>query len=196
MNLSDLRALVRLRMRDTAAPYLFSDDEIDANLNEAQREACVRALLIEDDSVTQIDIVTTDKRYDLDPRIVDVIGISIGAALPRDFTDGWTLTETHLILDRFPTAADTLTLRAHLLPSSDMVSDSDEPEIRPVYHQPMADWAISLCYLAPDAETFDQQAADRYAARFTQSFGERPSALTRRNHRDKSAKAVAYNGGI
>jgi hypothetical protein len=47
MTLQELRSLVRRRMRDTGTPPLIDDDEIDANLNEAQREACVRALLIE-----------------------------------------------------------------------------------------------------------------------------------------------------
>jgi hypothetical protein len=58
MTLQELRSLVRRRMRDNGTPPLIDDDEIDANLNEAQREACVRALLIEDD----VDLdVTTDR---------------------------------------------------------------------------------------------------------------------------------------
>ena len=58
MNLSELRAKVRLRLRDTAKPYLVSDDEIDDSLNEAEREAAFRALLIRDktSALTQINI--------------------------------------------------------------------------------------------------------------------------------------------
>ena len=54
MKLFELRDLVRARTRDTVAPYFATDEEIDANLNEAQREACVRALLIEDEITLDI----------------------------------------------------------------------------------------------------------------------------------------------
>lgn len=191
MTLQELRSLVRRRMRDTGTPPLIDDDEIDANLNEAQREACVRALLIED-NVDQ-DVTTTDQRYKLAPEVIDVIGISTSAG--NQFCDAWTLTESHLELARLPTADDTLTLRCYMLPD-DMVDDSDEPQIRPVYHVQMADWAISRCYLLPDSELFDEQAAQRYEARFVQSFGERPNALTHRNRRSKPAKCIVNNGYI
>jgi hypothetical protein len=191
MTLQELRSLVRQRMRDNGNPPLVSDEEIDANLNEAQREACVRALLIEDD--VDLDVTTADLRYKLAPEVIDVIGISTSAG--NQFCDAWTLTETHLELARLPTADDTLTLRCYLLPD-DMVADADEPQIRPVYHVQMADWAISRCYLLPDSELFDEQAAQRYEARFVQSFGERPNALTHRNRRSKPAKCIVNNGYI
>jgi hypothetical protein len=191
MTLQELRSLVRRRMRDTGTPPLIDDDEIDANLNEAQREACVRALLIEDD--VDLDVTTTDLRYKLAPEVIDVIGISNERR--KAFCDDWTLTETHLELARLPTADDTLTLRCYLLPD-DMVADADEPQIRPVYHVQMADWAISRCYLLPDSDLFDEQASQRYEARFVQSFGERPNALTHRNRRSKPAKCIVNNGYI
>lgn len=196
MNLSELRDLVRQRTRDTIKPYFVTDEEIDTNLNEAEREACRRALLLEDFDSFTIELNTTDTRYELDPRVIDVISIKIGADSPRDFTDSWTLTETHLILDRVPATVDTLTLHCYRLPLEDMRSDSAEPEIRALYHSQMADWAISLSYLTPDAELFNPDAAARYEARFTQSFGERPSALTRRNQRSKYTRRVTYNGAI
>jgi len=178
-------------MRDTGIPHLIDSAEIDASLNEAQREACVRALLIEDDLF--LDIATTDTRYKLNPQIIDVIGITTSAG--NAFADEWTLTEGYLELARLPAADDTLTLRCYRLPV-DMVADSGEPEIRPVYHVQMADWAISLCYLLPDAEVFDEQASKRYEARFVQSFGERPNALTHRNRRSKPAQCIVNNGYI
>lgn len=191
MTLQELRSLVRRRMRDTGIPHLIDSVEIDASLNEAQREACVRALLIEDDLF--LDIATTDTRYKLNPQIIDVIGITTSAG--NTFAEEWTLTEGYLELARLPAADDTLTLRCYRLPV-DMVDDGDEPEIRPVYHVQMADWAISLCYLLPDAEVFDEQASKRYEARFVQSFGERPNALTHRNRRSKPAQCIVNNGYI
>ena len=196
MKLSELRALVRGRIRDTVKPYLVTDQEIDDNLNEAEREACERAQLIEDFDSFTIDLEPGVTRYSLDPRIIDVIDIIIGTEDQREFSDGWTLTETHLVLDRSPVSADTLTLHCYRLPKSPMKDANDTPEIRDTYHRNMADLAISLCYLIPDSELFNPQASERYAIRFTQSFGERPSALTRRNHRNKLPPVVAYNGAI
>ena len=196
MTLYELRKLVRTKTRDNRAPYFLSDDEIDANLNEAQREACARACLIEDTVATTIDITPSDTRYPLNPRIVDVIDITIGAETPKEYTGDWTLTEGHLLLADYPVADDTLTLHCYLLPSREMSEDDHVPEIRPVYHSPMADWAISLCYATPDAELFNPAAADRYARSFTLAFGERPSALTRKTQRSKAPRGVAYNGYI
>ena len=196
MKLYELRNLVRSRTRDTATPPLMSDSEIDANLNEAQREACIRALLLEDDVSATIDINTTDKRYALDPRVIDVIDISIGTDKPREYTEGWTLTDGYLELDQVPAAEDTLTLHCYLLPESNMEDDDDEPEIRPIHHEALADWAIHLYYLIPDADMFDGKAADRYLSRFTMAFGERPSALTLRNRRSKTTRCVLNNGYI
>lgn len=196
MTLSELRDFVRRRMRDTVKPYLAGDDEIDANLNEAEREACRRALLIEDAETFTVELNTTDTRYEIDPRIIDVIGIAIGTDTLTDYLESWTLTESHLVLERAPTQADVLTLHCYRLPLNDMSADGDTPEIRRVYHAQMAEWAISLCYLIPDAELFNPQAAEVHAARFAQSFGERPNALTRRNQRSKHARRVRYNGAI
>ena len=196
MNLSELRTLVRGRIRDTVKPYFVSDTEIDENLNEAEREACERAQLIEDYDSFTIDLEPGVTRYSLDSRIIDVIDIAIGTETAQNFTDGWTLTETHLVLERAPSSVDTLTLHCYRLPKDPMKSANDTPEIRETYHRNMADWAISLCYLIPDSELFNPQASERYAIRFTQSFGERPSALTRRNHRNKLPPVVAYNGAI
>ena len=139
MKLSELRALVRGRIRDTVKPYLVTDQEIDDNLNEAEREACERAQLIEDFDSFTIDLEPGVTRYSLDPRIIDVIDIIIGTEDQREFSDGWTLTETHLVLDRSPVSADTLTLHCYRLPKSPMKDANDTPEIRDTYHRNMAD---------------------------------------------------------
>ena len=193
MKLSDLSGLVRGRIRDTVKPYFVSDAEIYDNLNEAEREVCQRALLIEDHDTFTIDLEPGETRYPLDPRIIDVLDMTIGT---DRFSEDWTLTETHLVLARAPSSVATLTLHCYRLPMSDMKQPTDTPEIRETYHRNMTDWAISLCYLIPDSELFNPQAAERYAIRFTQSFGERPSALVRKNQRNKLPPVVAYNGAI
>ncbi len=194
MNLSELRDLARIRLRDTNTPPLWSDDEIDANLNEAEREACVRALLIEDwtSYITQIDVTTTEKEYEVSDLLIDVRWIEANDN-PGFHLSGWTLTEGLLAFDRFPSKDETMTLRCYRLPLKNMEDDDDKPEIRAMHHERMIDWALSLCYLTPDADGFDQAASDRYAARFTQSFGERFSALTQKNQRNKGPRTVAFN---
>ncbi|MCP5307518.1 MAG: hypothetical protein H6953_19080 [Chromatiaceae bacterium] len=195
MNLLQLRNLTRVRLKDTGNPPLWSDEFIDGQLNEAERETCSRANLIDDDSsaVTQIAVTTSSKRYAIDPVITDVIEIE-AALSPGVAVTGWTLTDTHLVFDRLPTQDDTLTLHCYRRPLIDMVDDTDEPEISARHHDRMVDWAVSLCYLVPDTDGHNPNAAAFYADRFTQSFGEAKSALTMRNHRDKAPKTVACNG--
>ena len=76
------------------------------------------------------------------------------------------------------------------------MGDSDAPEIRPTHHIKLADWALHRCYLIPDSELFNPDASARSLGAFIQSFGERPSALVRRNQRSKTPRRVAYNGAI
>ncbi len=54
MTLEQLRALYRTLARDSAAPYLASDADVDAFLNEAEDEAALRARLIHDDNTTAV----------------------------------------------------------------------------------------------------------------------------------------------
>jgi hypothetical protein len=195
MNLSELRAKVRLRLRDTVKPYLVSDDEVDASLNEAEREAAFRALLIRDKTspLARIEINCDETEYQISPRIIDVLGIAAESNANCAFT-GWTLNESTLILDALPVHEDVLTLDCYRLPLRDMEDDDDEPEVRAIHHDRMIEWALSLCYLTPDADLFDQDASDRYADRFEQNFGERLSARTMTNHRSKTGKSVMGNG--
>ena len=50
MNLGELRAALRETLSDQAKPYLWSDDTLNRYLNNAVREACLRARLLKDDS--------------------------------------------------------------------------------------------------------------------------------------------------
>jgi len=69
-------AIWRGRMDDIAKPYLWSDAEGVFFANEAENEACVRASLLEEDSVdsalVNIDGEADVAEYSLDPRIIEV----------------------------------------------------------------------------------------------------------------------------
>lgn len=50
MNLGELRASLREMLNDVAEPQLWSDDTLNRYLNNAVREACIRARLLKDDA--------------------------------------------------------------------------------------------------------------------------------------------------
>lgn len=50
MNLRELRASLREMLDDIAEPQLWTDDTLDRYLNNAVREACIRARLLKDDA--------------------------------------------------------------------------------------------------------------------------------------------------
>jgi len=50
MNLSELRNATRTMVNDQAEPYRWPDEDIDRRLNNAVREACIRARLLKDDA--------------------------------------------------------------------------------------------------------------------------------------------------
>ena len=110
MKLKAIRQEARFRLDDEVRPYFWKDEWLDAAINEAEREACIRARLIEDNSsnVTSLDIVTTEKRYELSPLIIDVLAIEM-ASRPGCNIAGWTLTESERVLDNYPSSSDTLT---------------------------------------------------------------------------------------
>lgn len=194
MNLGQLRDLARFRLQDVEKPYLWPTDFINAALNEAQQEACMRARLIEDQSssLTEVDVTTTSKRYALDPRILDVICIERSDGTKAS---GWTLTESELVFDDLPNLAETLWLTVIRLPMEDMADDNDEPEIRPALHQKLVDWVLHRCYEVNDADGLNMGASEKYEAQFSRSFGIRQDFNVQRKHRDKGGRTVRIESG-
>lgn len=207
MNLSEQIEAIRIRTDDRSAPYLWSDDEITLNLNQADSEAAERAMLIQD--AVEIVVAAGFADYDLKALRIDRATLESTGDLvvvtSREELDalwsGWetaTGTPQYLIdsddgtvtIVPTPTVDDTLTLRIRRLPSTPMVNDYDTPEIPERYHYRMLDWALHLAYMKHDAETFDQQAADRYAAMFERSFGYRHDANVQRKHRDRKPNTI------
>ncbi len=205
MKLSDLIAETRRRLDDQAAPYLWSDEELTAYLNAAEREACERAKLIEDDSsaMTLLNLVAGTAKYNLNPLILGVNRVFMrGRALDRttreklDDTSGRWEDDTgeprafmdevrYLRLYPQPTEDDTARLTVWRLPLLPMEDEDDEPEIGERYHLRMLDWAIRLAYLKRDADAFDQAKADKHEAMFINSFGIRPDSNVQRKQRLK-----------
>lgn len=53
MNLRDLRAALREMLDDQTEPPLWPDETVDRKLNNAVREACIRARLLKDDAISK-----------------------------------------------------------------------------------------------------------------------------------------------
>lgn len=77
MDLSELRAATRVMINDEAAPYRWPDPDIDRRLNNAVREACIRARLLKDDAdslpaLCSIDFTAGQKIVPYAPQILAV----------------------------------------------------------------------------------------------------------------------------
>lgn len=79
-----------------------------------------------------------------------------------------------------PTATlRTVYLEVYRLPYETQIDESYEFEIPEEYHHDLIYWALHEAYKKQDADTFDQEKADYYLARFDQTFGKPVSAGVR-----------------
>ena len=194
MNLAAIRSEARLRLKDEAKPYLWSDEWLDQEANEAEREACIRARLIEDKSsiATSIDLTTDALRYELHPSVLDVLAAEL-ASRPGVPVTGWTLTETELVFAELPKADDVLLLTVIRLPLGEMADDDDSPEIRTHHHLRLVDWIEHRAYAVKDADAFAPGESANALVRFERSFGQRQDANVQRKQREKTGRVVRMN---
>lgn len=219
MNLSELVKATRSRADDQADPPLWTDQEIIDYLNESEREACIRARLIEDmdtPEVTRLPLRAGKGLYDIHCSILAVRRVylqnaksalaesSIEYQDDQSFSDWMTRIGTprwyifhegnsQLRLVDAPKSDDTAILRVHRMPLRPMKSPTDRPEIHPKHHVRLIDWALRMAYLKQDADTYDEQKAAKYEAMFTASFGIREDANVLRKHADKDPPIVKSN---
>lgn len=203
MNLLELRNRYRTRVDDREEPQLWSDEDADAFINEACREAAVRARLFRDEttpSICQVPLVAGQTRYVLDPRVIEVIHARINGErddLNRNVSGafrGWQYgtgcadeyaivregASLVLVIDRTPPDPPATITRIDLvvyrLPMNDMVDDTDPCELPVELQFSMLDWAAVLSFESPNSDKTDTKRRDDAEARFTAKFGERESA--------------------
>lgn len=209
MNLEQLIEQFRSDADDRITPYLWSDDDVTRWLNEAQHEACIRAMLLKDMdtvAVCRIPVVAGNPVY---ATHASIISIHRAAFIPSGQEDeielyqtdefeldrsvlGWRRrteqprayihNDTLLRLGCLPSTDGTLHLDVFRLPLRDMSNDTDKPEIAQAHHRHLVLWALHRAFGVPDAERFDQGRSAQAEATFTRYFGFRHTATTRRDH--------------
>lgn len=73
----------------------------------------------------------------------------------------------------------TVYMECYRLPYETQIDEDYEFEIPEEYHHDLIYWALHEAYKKQDADTFDQEKADYYLARFDQTFGKPVSAGVR-----------------
>jgi hypothetical protein len=196
---------------------LWSNESLARYINEAQKQAVRRSLLIKDFTTYTITTVANTSTYTLDSKIIRVKDID-------NDTDGLPLTELqyedvrgvqnwktaagtpdYYIVDydmgkirlyKIPEAVHTLNLVVYRLPLKDLDWDtgsSASPEIREEYQIPMLHYAAFLAYSKQDVDAFDPQKAMYHLQQFNAEFSD-TSAYSETRKRRENNHTVKYGG--
>jgi hypothetical protein len=216
---AEILSAFRDMVDDTGTPQLWKDSEIRRYLDEAHREAAVRALLLRDSTttaLTEIAIVAGTARYVLDRRIIKVesarlpsqshpLFLSSSPEMDREMPHwrGLTAAPRRLVIDHegaglvatlcgVPVEDETMSLVVFRTPLESMNTDDDEPEIPAQYHLGLLEWMAHLAYKKRDTETYDEARSLTHGAEFTRIFGEREDANVRRKRTERRSDRVAF----
>lgn len=220
MKLDELIAKFRSEADDATAPYLWSDEEVTAWLDEAEQEAAIRAGLLPektDPAICQIAVTAGTANYTLHAAVVDIRHARLVAAgvthrprlsvvspeamdrlnpYWRDLEAGipTMLVQDEQALTLVPPPADDATLHMEVrrIPV-DSIETRGEPEIAAAHHRHLVNWVLFKAYSKPDAETIDPQRAAKAEKLFEGHFGLRRDAQL---GRDYSADQPHHNIAI
>lgn len=195
----------RLLIQDEVAPYLFSQPVVMGWLDEAQREAAVRARLLHESSnpaICEIGVEVGESSYPLHPALYEIDHLSyLQNGQPEDtrrtvalvsateldhMLPGWRKKQgrplyavqhdTTIRLAPTPDAAGELSLEGFRLP----LEGAAEIEINAAHHQRLVDWMLLRAYSLPDSETLDLGRAEKAKESFDGYFGLRTDSNLRR----------------
>ncbi|WP_028605544.1 DUF6682 family protein [Ottowia thiooxydans] len=215
MQVGELIAAFRENTKDGAGQTFWSEGDIVSYLNEAVQEACERARLIEDRSMS-VTLVPGQDTYDLDPSVFEIKRLTVRGrridetsveALDED-SPGWEarsgLPRTFILEQasgaqpprlRFvptPVAVEPIGLTVYrgALQALRAGGVTEEPEIPARFHERLLYWVYHRAYLKQDADAFDLNKGAQWLALFVQAFGERPDANVQRKQRDRRPPIV------
>lgn len=217
MNRAQIRDECRALMDDKVASYLISDSELNLRLEEAIKEACIRANLIIDSTtpaICNISVLTGTNQYLIDSRILDIVRIELpsvtgtlgklGYKALDDDDSGWKtrngppsayamdLDNRSLTFSHVPIVDETAVLTVSRLPIQSIQLDTDSPEIQSRWHYPLVYWMASLSYRTHDSDLFDPNAAQGFAIEFERVFGPSKTSMdVERNLRSYRRRAKA-----
>lgn len=218
MDFERLKALTRELADDTVAgggAELWTDDFLEEKLNEAEREACIRAKLLQDIEapVAELELTEGDRIFALSPLVIDVLNAKIdgrreevdpvaiehiwagvsGGGWPTAFAlmgEPSSSTGRKIVFDRAVPQDATLKMLVHRFPLEPMADDADEPEIAPQHHDALPYWALYLAFLKRDIDAEDPERAERFRKMFEARFGIRVDANVERKQRRHRAPVV------
>lgn len=195
MTLLELRNRFRSEENDLLAQYFWSNAEIDAWINEAQDEACRRALLLVDSksAAAKATFSAGATGVDLHPSVIFIRRACLAsnniplvpkvsrsmdeevpgwegsmASVPRVFVPDW---QTGYLRFWPPAvAAGTVNMTVIRAPL-DVATESDDLEIPARYQAFLLDWVRFRAYSKQDSETINANKAKAGEAAFERQFG-------------------------
>jgi len=212
MQLNELRRRFRVEANDLVEPYFISDEDVDAWLNDAVHEACIRGRLLhesEDAMICRVNVTAGQAQYTLDPRIYELthLRFSLGhdhfeyevklaseEVLSHRYYSNWRTrigdpehaiqSDAGLRLVPRPEQDGTLIIEGYRLPLQDMSEDTHQPEINAAHHVHLVQWVLHKAFSVSDTEFFDPNRAAIAEAKFIDYFGDRPDSNLRREVRE------------
>ncbi|MFT3815261.1 MAG: hypothetical protein QM740_18090 [Acidovorax sp.] len=218
MQVADFIKRFRESVADQPDGHFWSDKEIVGYLNEAVQEACERAKLIEDRSMS-LSLVAGQDTYNLHTSVFEIKRLTLRgrplhetsvealdcdwpgwegrSGVPRGFifeqASGVQPPKVRLVPTLVAAEAAGLTVYRGALNPLVAAVTSGQPEIPERFHERLMDWVFHRAYLKQDADTFDPNKGAISLALFVQAFGERPDANVQRKQRDIAPPLVRSN---
>lgn len=187
MTLSELILAARSRLDDKETPYLWTDAELTAWLNEAEQEAALRGRLLR--ATYDVPVTINQSTYDLESDVFYVSRVRLvtlerilpcvsRAWLDDRYSDFETTTgdpncyfieERQLVLYPCPETADTLRYSALRLPIG-MTASSHSPELHERMHLNLLEWVMYRAGQKRDTDSILPN-PEQYLANFARVFG-------------------------
>lgn len=221
MNLLQLEEDVRVSADDYRGAELWRSQDIRKYLNEGEKEACIRARLLNEifnTAITNITLVVGQRVYRAHRSLFETEALRIIGqtqqiervpyedlryaqtpnGTPRYYSLNGPIGESrgmNIVLNRAPDTVGVLEVHGFRTPLYEMTADSDEPEIDYMHHDGLVNWALYRMYRHRDIDAESIKRSDDNLALFENRFGIRRDANVMRKqlrHRARVTQAVQF----